>query len=719
VLTLRVKFIVPRPPKVGRVRDVERLRGDAQAISEGDALVVRWPWWRWVTSRIGGLGRAGSRDELVVLRRRRLGMTAALAVVLLGLGVFTLWGSLQTTRATQAQGRALELDAIFSDARNAVAVQEMHTRQYQLEPSVAGRTRYAESATAADDALRRAVEMSSGASLSDASRLRDEQAAYREQSDRLIALVTDRDPNAVIHDLVQVTPAYYTLQHDIDGVSRAYHSEAQRMVADLRDMQTRILATTALGFVLGLALVAMIWRVMLGYQRRIINHAEASEHQALHDSLTGLANRLLFERRLEAALAMSNPTMGQSPAVMLIDLNGFKGVNDTLGHQAGDEVLIETGHRLRKVCRAGDTVARLGGDEFAVLLPASGSVDVVKEVADRVCDVLRSNYVLPVGAAAVSGSVGIVMGTPGLTAEDLLRHADAAMYRAKTTTRAVAIYDPAVDADQPHRMALFSDLRGLLDHNDPEGQLVLFYQPQVRLADATVTAAEALVRWHHSRLGLLHPESFLAVAETGGLEIPLTYHLLRMAVAEAARWKAESRPLVVSVNVSPTCLLDEAFVGTVRAALAHRGLPASLLRLEITESAVTSDPGRALAAVAKIRGDGVQISIDDYGTGFSSLNQLKRLNADEMKIDRTFVKDLATCREDAILVRNAIDLAHALGMSVTAEGVEDRTALRMLHELHCDYVQGFALADPVSPDRLPAETQRATDVARSALAPAQ
>jgi diguanylate cyclase len=650
--------------------------------------------------------------------RRNLGMTAALAAVLCGLGVFTLWGTVQTAQATAAQSHALELDALFMEARNAVTVEEMHTRQYQLEPSVASRARYQRSAEAADDALRRAVELSTGPAHVDAVRIRDEQAAYRLAADRLIELVTDRNPEAVTQDRLEVSPAYYTIQHDIDKMSRAYHSEAQRLVTDLRRVQTRILVTTALGFALGLVLVAMIWRVMLGYQRRVLEHAAASQHMALHDPLTGLANRMLFERRLHEALADAEERPGRRLAVMLIDLNGFKAVNDTLGHQAGDDLLCETAQRLRAVVREGDTLARIGGDEFAVLLPTVATTEAARDIADRAANALRRNYTLAAGSAAVSGSIGLRLGPDGgASAEDLLRHADAAMYRAKTTGKGTAVYDPAIDTDRPDRMALFGELRTLLDRGDPGGELVLFYQPQVQITDGTVTAAEALVRWRHPKLGLLLPGAFLAIAESGGLEIPLTHHLLRMAVGEAARWRAGGRPLIVSVNVSPNCLLDEAFLDQVRSALTACGLPPRLLRLELTENAMMTDPDRALAVLRRIQQDGVQVSIDDFGTGFSSLSQLKRLTADELKIDRTFVQDLATDPGDAVLVRSAIDLAHTLDLFVTAEGVEDLTALTVLRDLGCDHAQGFALARPVPADRLMAACAHAEEIAKAALKP--
>ncbi len=672
-------------------------------------------WRNVVTGRVRSVVLE-DRIESGRRRGRSFAMTAALAAVLCGLGTFTFWGTLQTADATAAQSRALVIDAMFSEARNAVAVEEMHARQYRLEPSIASRLRYERSARDADEVLRRAAETATGTAREDALRLSAEQAEYRKAADRLIELATDRDPRAAEQDRLEVAPAYYTLQQDIDTVSRAYHSEAQLLVADLRRVQSKILATTAAGFTLGLCLVAMIWRLMLGYQRRLVEHADASQHRALHDPLTGLPNRALYQQRLGDALATARGEPGRHTAAMIIDLNGFKGVNDTLGHQAGDELLVAAGHRLRDVVREGDTVARIGGDEFAVLLPDVTDIAVATDIAERAAGVLRSNFPLRAGSAAVSGSVGVALASDSATAEELLRRADAAMYRAKTGGRGVACYDAEVDIGWPDRMALFSDLRAVLDTGDPDSQLTLYYQPQVRIADGTVTAAEALVRWRHPELGLLLPGSFLAIAETGRLEVPLTFHVLRVAVAEAARWLRAGRPLVIAVNVSPNCLLDDAFVPHVRSALAECDLPPSLLRVELTESSMMTDPDRALAVLHGIQADGVQVSIDDFGTGFSSLNQLKRLTADELKIDRTFIQDLATNPGDAVLVRSSIDLAHNLDLFVTAEGVEDPAALAILRDLGCDYAQGFALAHPVAAEGLAAACTEAETHARAALA---
>jgi diguanylate cyclase (GGDEF)-like protein len=681
---------------------------------------MRWNSSRTDPGRNASSKLPGDQTEPGGRKRGSLAMTAALAGVLIGLCSLTFWGALLTTQATTTQSHALVLDAMFSEARNAVTVEEMHTRQYQLEPSAAGQTRYLSSAKAADDALRYAAETGTGPARNDALRLRQEQADYRIAADRMITLVTDRDPRSVEQDRLEVAPAYYTLQQDADSVSRAYHSEAQRLVADLRNTQTRILIATAIGFAIGLGLVAMIWRVVLGYQRRLLDHAQASQRLALHDSLTGLPNRAMFERRLHAALTGAQVNPDQQLAVMLIDLNGFKGVNDTLGHHAGDEVLIEAGRRLLGVMRDDDIVARFGGDEFAVLLPTVPDLSTAKEIAERAAGALRRNFILPAGSAAVSGSVGVVLARhdDGLSigSEELLRHADAAMYRAKTSGNGMVVYDKEVDTDSRGRMGLFSDLRALLDAGDPDGELVLYYQPQVGVNDCQVRAAEALVRWNHPELGLLLPAAFLPVAETGGLETRLTYHLLRIAVGEAARWGGAGRPLVVAVNVSPNCLLDDAFVGQIRSALTDCGLPPSLLRLEVTEGGMMSDPDRAIAVLGSVQEHGVQVSIDDFGAGFSSLVQLKRITADELKIDRAFIQELATDPGDAVLVRSAIDLAHNLELVVTAEGVEDLAAMAILRELGCDQAQGFALARPVPADALPAACVRAEKNARAAFA---
>jgi len=655
----------------------------------------------------------GSRADSRTPRTRSLLTTAALAAVLVALVGFTLWGSLQTNQATARQSQAQTLDALFSDARAAVAMEAAQVRSYQLEPSNAARARYLKSVNATETVLHSAAGSGYLPAAVDAKRLSEEQAAFHAAADRLINQVAKQDPTSKQFDRLEVQPLYYTLQRDIDDVANGYHSDAQRITSDLRHMQSRILITMVAGFAIGLGLVAVIWRVVLGYQRRLVAQADASEYLALHDPLTGLPNRALFQRRLDAALRGRHD---KQLAVMIVDLNEFKTVNDTLGHAAGDELLTAISQRLKALLRDDDTIARLGGDEFAVLLPAIDSIRVATEIAHRVSDALRQDFLLTAGPAAMSGSIGLAIGDTSASTETLLRHADAAMYRAKTTRIGVAIHDSQLDTEQPDRLAMFGELRALLDSGDPDGQLVLYYQPQVSLSTASVTAVEALVRWRHPRLGLLLPGVFLTITESGRLEIPLTYHLLRLAVRDAAGWQKEN-PLTVAVNISPRCLLDGAFAYQVRSALAECGLRPSLLRLEVTESSMMTDPDKALAMLRRVQQDGVQVSIDDFGTGFSSLNQLKQLNADELKIDQTLTRHVATDPGNAVLVRSAIDLAHNLGLFVTAEGVEDLRTLAKLRDHGCDQAQGYGIARPVPVDSIATACAVAEERARMIAEP--
>jgi len=662
--------------------------------------------------RILGRARTGTSTRTEADRRRSAILTTLLAGVLLGLGGYTVYGNVQTTRATNAHRASLALDAQFSEARNAIALEEVHLRHFQVEPSPAVKVLFVQAAGAVTSALSVAGGDTAGPeAAADSQRLLREQRAYREVADGLIDALTAH-PNR--GDQLDDAP-YAVLQKDIDAVARSYHATAEREAGQLRAAQQRMLVGTTVGFTLGLALVAMIWRLVLGYQRRLVANVAASQRMALHDSLTGLPNRAYFNERMREAMEELGRDPNRQIALMIMDLNGFKSVNDTLGHQAGDQLLVAAGQRLRDAVREGDVVARLGGDEFAVLLPHVDDAPQIKLVADRINDVLRSDFRLAAGPAAVSGSIGVIAASGASDTDELVRHADIAMYRAKSLGGGVAYYDPHTDLEGPDNMGLFGELRALLDSGDPWGQLALYYQPQVRISDGSVSAVEALVRWDHASRGLLMPEDFLPLAESRGLEIPLTYHLLDAAVGQAVRWYRGGSPMVVSVNVSPRCLLDDAFEARVRAAVERGGLPPRLLRLEITENSVMTDPERAVAALREVHSQGVLISVDDYGTGFSSMAQLKRLPADELKIDRAFVRDITTDTGDEVLVRSTIALAHDLGMSTVAEGVEDLAALALLGELGCDYAQGYAVSPAVRAAEVPAAARNAERRARELL----
>lgn len=647
-------------------------------------------------------------------RRGSFATTFALAAVLLGLGGFTFYGNLLMTRTTVAQSEALTLDAHFSEARNAVSVAELHTRQYQLEPLPTVRARYVSATAAAREALQQAALSDSRDARADADRLLSEHDAYRVAADKLLDLVANADPDATRIDRSEVAPAFYTLQHDIDTVAHRYHDIAQRQVAELRQAQVRMLYAIVIGFLVGLLLIAVIWRLVLSFQRRLAQQAYTSEHLASHDSLTGLPNRMKFHRELAETLRTSGSAPEPGAAVMMIDLNGFKGVNDTLGHRAGDDLLVETGRRIRKALREYDTVARLGGDEFAILLPRMPDIDVARQVAERIATALREDFALTTGPVAISGSIGIAMEVSPVDGDELLRRADAAMYRAKTTGCGVAVYDAEVDTGTHDRDVLFEDLRAVIDAGDPTGQLILHYQPQIRISDGAADGAEALLRWQHPERGMLPPAAFLPLAEGTELETPLTRIVLDLAAGQAYRWHQQGRSLVVAVNVSARCLFDDGFTESVQEALTKHRLPAELLCLEFTDGAIMTRSQHAGEVLRSLHALGVQVSVDDFGAGFSSMTHLRHLPANGLKIDRFFVRDLAT-QQDAALLRSPTELAHSLRLSVVAEGVEDVSVLAVLRDLGCDHAQGFGLARPVPAEDLLAACDQAEQRARVGL----
>jgi diguanylate cyclase (GGDEF)-like protein len=665
--------------------------------------------WRMPDGLLGR--RSHVRDGSRARRRRSLNTTAALASVLMALGAYTIIGTALTAQAVHDHSRALRVDADFSEARGAITLEEVNLRHYQVEPSSAVLSRFLQAADSVDTALHLAVQHGLPDADREATRLLNRQREYRTSAEQLIALVSDRDPDSLSLDSLSVTPSYYTLQQDVDTVSRAYHASAQRQADAMQRAEVRMLIGTSVGFGVGLTLVGVIWRLVLSYQRRLVQDADASEHRSLHDPLTGLPNRRMFHERLTDSIRVSADRRDDHVAIMIIDLDGFKAVNDTLGHQAGDQLLQEAGHRLRAGIRDGDLAARLGGDEFAVLLSGVTDLATAVEVAERLSDMIRHDFLLDVGAASVSASIGLAVGTTGVADDELLRQADAAMYRAKAAGGGVAVYDQLLDAVAPEEMSLFGELRALLDTGDPENQLVLYFQPQIRIADGSVAGVEALVRWRHPTRGLLLPAAFLDMAASRGLEISLTYHLLKVAVAQAARWASAGNPMAVSVNISPRCLLHDDFLPRIRDAVTDVDLPHGTLQLELTESSVMLEPERARIVLRQVREEGILISVDDFGTGFSSLSQLRQLPADELKIDRSFVQGLARDVDGVVLVRSAIDLGHNLGLSVVAEGVEELEALAVLREMGCDLAQGFALSRPVPADEVPAACARASQAA--------
>ena len=420
----------------------------------------------------------------------------------------------------------------------------------------------------------------------------------------------------------------------------------------------------------------------------IIRQAEEREHQAMHDDLTGLANRRLFGRWLDDALQR-----GRS-SVLLLDLDRFREVNDTLGHEIGDRLLCLVADRLREAATTDAHVARFGGDEFAVLLPGADDLDA-RACASLVRAALARPFVLDGVAVAVDASVGVAVGEPGVDGVTVVRWADLAMYTAKETRSGLEVYRPELDLSDASRLGLLADLRTTVASNT----IAVYYQPKVDVRTGMVEGVEALARWHHPEHGLIGPDEFIPMAEHSSLITPLTMLVLRTALADCERWQAVNGRFSVAVNISPRSLLDPGFVDEIARALAVVAVPASALTLEITETSLMTDPEGAIAALERLRTIGVRLSVDDLGTGYSSLAYLQRLPVDEIKIDRSFLAGIADASTQAV-VGAIIDLGHRLGRRVVAEGIEDAKAFALLRDLDCDSAQGFWLGRPMPAPQL-------------------
>lgn len=430
-------------------------------------------------------------------------------------------------------------------------------------------------------------------------------------------------------------------------------------------------------------------------QDGIAEREQQIRHQAQHDNLTGLPNRVHALAFLASVLARARDD-GSQCAVLLLDLDRFKEINDTLGHAFGDSVLEEVGRRLRKAIHGKDLLARLGGDEFMVLIESTDEANA-RERAWAIIQALESPLDLSERGAQVSigASIGLALYPLHATSPDtLLRRADIAMYEAKQAHLRVAIYQAGHDETHLRRIGLIGDLRKACDR----GEFRVLYQPKIDLRTKRLAHAEALLRWQHPTLGTISPDEFIPLAEHCGLIHEITAFVLGAGLRQAAAWRDDGLDIGLAVNLSPMDLLDTRLPGVVSGLLqAHRFPPAELI-LEITESTVMRDVQAALATMRVLRGLGVRLSIDDFGTGHSSLAQLRSLPVDEIKIDKSFVMRLDTHPEDTVIVRSAIEIGHNMGLVVIAEGVEQAGSLEILQGLHCDMVQGYFFSKPVDAD---------------------
>jgi diguanylate cyclase (GGDEF)-like protein len=442
-----------------------------------------------------------------------------------------------------------------------------------------------------------------------------------------------------------------------------------------------------------------------------------NEYQALHDSLTGMPNRMFFHQRLLEEIDNARDSGGKM-AVILMDLDHFKEINDTLGHHFGDMLLQEIGPRMSSVLRDNDLMARLGGDEFGIVLPDLPNEEVAVRIADRVLEELEQPVSVEGLALDVAGSLGIALfPMQAEDAETLLRRADVAMYVAKENGGGYEVYQDSFDVHNPQRLTLIGQVRPALE----TGEFVMYYQPKVRLMDGRVAGAEALIRWEHPTLGLVPPDEFIPLVEKTVLLRPLTHYVAESVLKQWREWARMGIRIPISINVSPRSLLDADFPDAIQSLLRDYDVPPAFLRIELTEGFLMGDSGRSIAVLDALSNVGVGLSIDDFGTGYSSLSYLKRLPIEEIKVDRTFVMQMHVDANDFMIVRATVDLGRNLGLRVVAEGVEDLATFDRLADFGCDEAQGYYISRPISAveftrwlsvrnlDREPAATEEEAD----------
>jgi diguanylate cyclase (GGDEF)-like protein len=449
----------------------------------------------------------------------------------------------------------------------------------------------------------------------------------------------------------------------------------------------------------GLALIyAIMFFTVARASRTLRKQAKETKHQALHDALTGLHNRSYFRERVEQAV-VHGKAGGERTCLMLIDLDRFKEVNDTLGHHNGDQLLRQIGNRLKQELRESDTVARLGGDEFAVLLRDVTDTTQIVRTAERILTCLKQPLFFMGLTLDVGASIGIsLFPDHARDVDSLLQRADVAMYVAKETHSGYEFYTADRDQNSLRRLALGSELSKAIQNKE----VILYYQPKADMRTGRIIGVEALARWQHNYRGIVPPDEFIPLAEQTQLIRPLTINLLDEALRQSAVWSKKGINLKIAVNLSSRNLLDLTLPEEVARLLQKWQVEPALLELEITESTIMADARRALTVLSTLNSMGVGLAIDDFGTGFSSLSYLKRLPVKEIKMDKSFVMKMAMDENDAAIVRSTIDLSHNLGLRVVAEGVETEAIWNQLTALGCDLAQGYYLNRPVPPEDLEA-----------------
>ena len=487
-------------------------------------------------------------------------------------------------------------------------------------------------------------------------------------------------------------PAQKAIAKEIDNLISLEYSETEmawnQAAESYRSARLMILGLGTAAIGLGLLIAFLVVR---NAQRQ----ASSLHHQAMFDGLTNLPNRALFADRLQQAILISRRE-NQSFALIAMDLDRFKEINDSFGHHVGDEVLQQVTDQSRRCLRSSDTYARMGGDEFTILLPNTSNMKDATIVAKKILGAINTPIIIADQHLEISASLGIALFPEhGDNAVVLLRNADAAMYEAKRTQSGYTFYNANLNQHAADRMKLQGELRHAIDHNE----LVLHYQPKIDLASSHIIGVEALVRWQHPTRGLLFPDTFIDLAETTGLIKALTLEVLKQALCQSEIWYKSGLNLTVAVNISTLNIQDPQFPDQIADLLKSVSMPVSQLEMEITETAIMTGATQAVICIKRLNDLGLQIAIDDFGTGYSSMSRLKEFLVAQIKIDKSFVKDMAVNHNDAVIVRSTVELGHSLGMKVIAEGVEDKATWDELKSLGCDSAQGYYMSRPLTVEK--------------------
>lgn len=647
-----------------------------------------------------------------LLRARQaqsLGIAAIAGTFLLLIGV-VIAGSIVMDRAAQDTQRSVSLSTAYQHAAAGLAAEQSLERKYRLEPGPLPLADYAAAKRQVIEALDQ-IKLGTSEDKQLAANVTAEHEQYVVQARLLFQAVDRLEEGPVISaiDSGQVDPISGAMQTDVYAAATRHETNALQQVASSRRTGRVILGFNIATLLVGLGLILAGALALVRSQRRLRTQRDTNLHLAFHDDLTGLPNRALFKDRTEQALLTARRS-GLQVAVMFIDLNRFKDINDTLGHHYGDLLLVQVAQRFTDTLRAQDSVARLGGDEYAVLL-GDTTQEEAAAAAVLLTEVLQQPFNVKDILLDVEASIGIALADSDGDVETILRHADVAMYEAKTRHLPSAVYETTRDDNTVALLALLGDLR----RGITRGELVLFYQPKINAITGALCSAEALVRWQHPTRGMLAPDAFISVAENTAVIHPLTAEVLHQALLQIREWLQRGWTIPVSVNISARSLQDLDFPAQVREQLDEIGIPGELLTLEITESAVMTDPDRALSVLRALDAMGISLSIDDFGTGYSSMAYLKQLPVNELKIDRSFVMGLTTEASSAVLVKSAVDLGHNLGMHVVAEGVEDAATQDMLTALGCDELQGYFISRPTSSANFESWLEKQPDRVRSEI----